>query len=615
MKVMNFRFSSNRVKNSFIFGIASISSLTIILLGLFIVPAFTSQATYADDPSTDPTISIIPAGDLPLNMNPGASGSFGVASANVTISTTNITGYTLTMNTETTDTDLKNNKIDYTDPTKADLKITNLSTTTAESSFANNKWGYNVSKSGTYIKGAANTYVPVPNSESQQSDKEVEVTDAAGSSTYTFNYGVKADLSLPSGDYSNTLVYSATANEVPEPTTLYETVASMSKGTQTLADMQAVITKPTSSDPTTDTSNSGVYKYDATTFGTASDAANTHDIYYYRGILDSNLTEGTYYNTTAGYVGSSGDGAYYPNYVVLSSASDKSNLTTSDTCWRIVRTTGSGGVKMIYNGKWTGSTCANANADAVSSVYFNRRNTSSSTNDYDTDGRIIYVGYNRSSTSSHQTGTSSVANSTLFVNRTKSNLRTQLESWYASNMTSYTSKLETNAGWCDDRTTYNGSYASTSSTVPYATSSATVNFGAYKRNRRANAGEKLSLTCTNTADRLTTSNGMSYPAAPLTADEAALAGSGYAGTYGSTSAYSSNYHYNSYLRSSNTFWLFSGRRSPVGTISACYLSSGGALYDGYVSNTAGVRPTISLNPGTTAVSGTGTATDPWIVNP
>lgn len=276
---MNFRFSSNRVKNSFIFGIASISSLTIILLGLFIVPAFTSQATYADDPSTDPTISIVPAGDLTLNLNPSASGSFGVASANVTISTTNITGYTLTMNTETTDTDLKNNKIDYTDPTKADLKITNLSTTTAESSFANNKWGYNVSKSGTYIKGAANTYVPVPNSGSSEADKEVEVTDAAGSSTYTFNYGVKADLSLPSGDYSNTLVYSATANEVPEPTTLYETVASMSKGTQTLAQLRTAITA----------SNSGVYEYDASVFGTASDAANTSKIYYYRGILDNTV--------------------------------------------------------------------------------------------------------------------------------------------------------------------------------------------------------------------------------------------------------------------------------------------------------------------------------------
>ena len=78
----------------------------------------------------------------------------------------------------------------------------------------------------------------------------------------------------------------------------------MSKGPQTLAELQAVITTPTSSDPSTDTSNSGVYEYNASLFGTASDASNNYKIYYYRGILDSNL------DGTANTYGSNGNGAY-----------------------------------------------------------------------------------------------------------------------------------------------------------------------------------------------------------------------------------------------------------------------------------------------------------------
>lgn len=378
---------------------------------------------------------------------------------------------------------------------------------------------------------------------------------------------------------------------------LYCKVKAMSKGKQTLAQLRAAIT----------TDNSGVYEYNTSVFGAASDAASTSKIYYYRGILDN----------TVGYYGSDGDNAKYPNTVVLSSASSKSGLTTSDTCWRIVRTTGSGGVKMIYQGKWTAAgdsgNCKNSssNANAVSSVYFNRR-LSSSTNNYDTKGRIIYVGYNRSSTSSHQTGTSSFNNSTLFVNGTASNLRTQLESWYNSNMTAWTSKLETSAGWCNDRTTYSSTTTSskTTSNIPYKTSSATVYFGPYLRNATTNSQPTLGCPNNTGYDLLTTSNGyIGVPSAPITADEAAFAGSGYESSY-------TPYHANSYLRSGAYFWLLSpGGRYSSGGVFAFRVASSGDLNSIDVSDANGVRPSISLNPGTTAVSGTGTATDPWIVNP
>ncbi|MBR0460778.1 hypothetical protein IJI91_02220, partial [Candidatus Saccharibacteria bacterium] len=113
-------------------GIVSISGLAILLLGLFVLPLLSaSKPTHAATP-IEPTISIIPASGITMDMTPagGAAGSFGTATASVTVNSTNVSGYTLTMNTETTDPDLKNSKIDYTDPTKADLKITNLTTST-----------------------------------------------------------------------------------------------------------------------------------------------------------------------------------------------------------------------------------------------------------------------------------------------------------------------------------------------------------------------------------------------------------------------------------------------------------------------------------------------------
>ena len=391
--------------------------------------------------------------------------------------------------------------------------------------------------------------------------------------------------------------------------TLYETVAAMSKGKQTndtndTTGIQAAIRIPTSADRTQDTSNSGVYEYDSdpNAFGPASDASNTSKIYYYRGVLENSVDS----------YGSDGSAVTYPNYVILQSGSSKA---TTDTCWRIVRTTGSGGVKMIYNGKWTGSTCANStsNANAVSSVYFNR-GTTSSTNNYETKGRVAYVGYNYNSDygygGSGANEDNSIANSTLFSNGVASNARTQLESWYNSNITAYTSILETSAGYCNDRTTYTGKATNTlsTSTIPYKTSSATVNFGAYIRNVTANDHPTLGCPNTTGQDLLTTSNGLGVPAALLTADEASFAGSGYGTSYGSS------YHANSFLRSGNNFWLLSpSTRYSNGYASGFYLDSSGFLSYSYVNNARGVRPAISLKPGTTAASGTGIATDPWVV--
>ena len=393
---------------------------------------------------------------------------------------------------------------------------------------------------------------------------------------------------------------------------LYCKVKAMSKGTQTLAQLRAAITVPTSADRTQDTSNSGVYEYNASVFGTSSDASNTSKIYYYRGVLENSV----------GSYGSDGSAVTYPNYVKL-----------GNTCWRIVRTTGSGGVKMIYNGTYgatTSGSCANTEANA--------QVTTSAFNGTSSDGRyqIVRVGYTHNSTYAVNTSKSGTiaqifgSNSNPGANNTRSTIKEYIEdTWYANNMTSYTSKLEASAGYCNDRTMN----TSTSWTTPLAESATIAStygtsdlqayyFGAFARNTRT--AQAPSLTCGNKysqIDRSTVdlyryvanstgvSNQLKYPAALLTADEAAFAGSG----WGSSTT---PYHANSFLRSGSNFWLLSpSDRFPNGLAIGFRLYSDGNLYNDFVEFSYGVRPAISLTPGTMAASGTGTAADPWIVNP
>ena len=390
-------------------------------------------------------------------------------------------------------------------------------------------------------------------------------------------------------------------------TSLYNTVASMSKGTQTLAQLRAAITVPTSADRTQDTSNSGVYEYDTSVFGASSDASNDHAIYYYRGVLE---------NSTASY-GSNGSAITYPNYVILDANGTKD---TSDTCWRIVRTTGSGGVKMIYNGKWTGSTCANTNADAADQV-FNAESNIGYTS-------IIATGYTFNA--NYKTTTGSTAYSTLFGsnsnysgNSTPSSMKTYIEDTWFTNIDSYSSILEPSAGYCNDRTIYTATSGTAAQTAvadsyriatPYTTAQSGITqyyFGATIRTTTTAQAPTLGCPRSN-ADLYTTSsasNGnkqLSKPVALITADEAAFAGSG-------DSSGTTPYHDNSFLNSFSAFSL----PSPY------YRGSNGQAYGspllyGYIGHCTvsipnGVRPAISLTSGTLATSGTGTAADPWVV--
>ena len=111
--------------------------------------------------------------------------------------------------------------------------------------------------------------------------------------------------------------------------------------------------------------------------------------------------------------------------------------------WRIIRTNADGSVRLLYHGTSTDSTNAYIGSSAFNSSYDDP----------------MYVGY--------MYGTSgSLANNR--TNTNDSTIKTAIDTWYANNMTAYTSYLSTTAVYCNDRNLASGSTYSTSSEILYA---------------------------------------------------------------------------------------------------------------------------------------------------
>ncbi len=513
--------------------------------------------------------------------------------------------------------------------------FTNLSTNKATlANFSDNTWGYSYCAntaancnggSGTWVSGSVGSttagYNGLPLDNNTNADERgnggvtlISTTGTEGEQkTVQFKIGAKASNAQASGAYTNTINFYAVAN--PEPDFLYDKIAEMSKGKLTSSLLREAIETPTTSSYTTDTSNSGVYEYDSAVFGESSDALTSRKIYIYRGILEN--------DNTIGY-GSAGSAVTYPNYVKLS----------NNTCWRIVRTTGSGGIKMIYSGTWSMHgydyyTCQTGFEYAgITTMLFNNNLQDS----------IIYVGYTYNSNYTVGSSANGVAtdvvfgsNSNIYSNDTRSSVKTYIEdTWYANNMTSYTNRLETSAGYCNDRSYYGSGSGTTIGDIQSTIdTSVTGRFGARNRLYVNNAvGPTLGCTrgdvdlyryVTSTsasAGHEYTGNELKYPVALLTADEAALAGSGRQNGNPVTNSKLS-YLYSSGPNTGMPFYLLSPFYFIGGNVAEMFvLGSSGIINEtNYGGIGAGkiVRPVISLKPGAFITGGTGVATDPWTV--
>ncbi len=186
-------------------------------------------------------------------------------------------------------------------------------------------------------------------------------------------------------------------------------------------------------------------------------------------------------------------------------------------------------------------------------------------------------------------------------NTNNSTIKTAIDNWYNTNMTSYTSELE-DTPWCNDRSIYTlgGWDPNGGSTTVH------LYFGGYGR---TNSTYSPSLSCNKndafTKDDVVTGNGkLTYPVGLLTSDEIMLAG----GKYG---ANNSTY----YLYTNQHYW--SGTPNIFNYLThfayALFVPSGGSLSSNAVDTSFGVRPAVSLKPGIRFASGDGMAGTPYVV--
>ena len=253
------------------------------------------------------------------------------------------------------------------------------------------------------------------------------------------------------------------------------------------------------------------------------------------------------------------------------------NSSNQDLYWRIIRTNSDGSIRLLYHGISTTATDAYIGESQFNKIF----------ND------SMYVGYMYGTSGSQESNRTNANNSTI---------KTVIDNWYASNMTSYTKYLSTTAVYCNDRELASGaSYSTTKSTFYYA---------AYTR---LNTNKTPTYDCTNDNDKFTvdasTGNGkLTYPIALMTADEIAYAG-------GATSKKAPMWYYTNSSFESSTglteWWSLSPFNWNGSGASSWHVFGNGSLSGFGVDYSRSVRPVVSLKSCIKYSTGNGTSETPY----
>ena len=335
----------------------------------------------------------------------------------------------------------------------------------------------------------------------------------------------------------------------------------------------------------------------SSTAGTMKKTTNLSSVYY----VESATQESFIYkeitsnkNTTEALLASTEDD--YGTSYYFRGAVKNNYVEFANKCWRIVRITGDGSVKLVlHNDNTAGAAnpCSSANnsTDAAFARYTGTTYTSAFNSSYKDN---TYIGFMYG-----QAGASDYASA--HANTNKSTILTNLEAWYNNNLESYESKLADTI-WCNDKSTR-------SDDLGYGTNK--TNYAAYNRLKSTN---QPTLICPNdnnggklskfTVDDTTNGNGnLTYKIGLLTADEIAFAGS-----------IANTYNCSTYLQeNTGTSWWWSlspsdfyGSRAYVWTVRSGFLNGGGVDFN------FGLRPVISLI-SSTNVTGDGASENPYVV--
>lgn len=175
-----------------------------MLAGLFVfaINPMVEPNTHAEgEPGSDEVVLSMSTSDINMAVNvTNPNGTFSASTpASISVSTSNATGYTLSIASTSGETGLIGDG----------YAIDSILVPTEENNFNNGEWGILPSK----INSAANDlYQPAPDN----TGVVIDATSAANSTdnVYTLSVGAKLGYETPAGVYTNTFVVSATANPV-----------------------------------------------------------------------------------------------------------------------------------------------------------------------------------------------------------------------------------------------------------------------------------------------------------------------------------------------------------------------------------------------------------------
>ena len=269
----------------------------------------------------------------------------------------------------------------------------------------------------------------------------------------------------------------------------------------------------------------------------------------------------------------------------------------ANKCWRIVRISGDGSVKLILhndNKAGVANPCdaANNSASAAFARYSGTTYTSAFNTNYNDNA---YVGF--------KFGTvGAIDYASTHANTNNSTILTKLETWYNNNLKTYESVIDDNV-WCNDKTnvtdkTYDP-WGDKPNGLGYGTN--VTYYGATQRlTSKSNSagGTGPSLKCNGELSKITSKVGL------ITADELAFAG--YARGLSNTTTYLQENATDTY------WWSLSPGGFGGGNASVWFVHGDGGFGSGIVNSPGAVRLSISLK-STTNVTGNGTSENPYIV--
>ena len=271
----------------------------------------------------------------------------------------------------------------------------------------------------------------------------------------------------------------------------------------------------------------------------------------------------------------------------------------ANKCWRIVRISGDGSVKLILNNDNTAGAanpCSSvSNSTNAAFARYSGTRYKSIFNSNGDDNAYVGFKYGTTGASDYASAHSNTNNSTILTN---------LETWYNNNLKTYESVIDDNV-WCNDKTNVTDTTFDPAMINPTGLGYGSNNTYYASAQRLISAdgtgagGTGPSLKCNGELSEITSKVGL------ITADELAFAGYA-AGRVNLVTYLQEN-------ATSDYWWSLSPNVFLDGSAFVWYVGSGffGSIGVNY---NHGLRPAISLVSDATISRGSGTSEDPYVVN-